>query len=52
MANYSDNEPSPNLITLEFVLMVYIPMWFVIKGNPYVRMAARYLYKTAKLTKE
>ena len=49
----SINEPSQNLITLvEFVMMAYIPMWFEIKGNPYVQMGALHLYKTAKLMKE
>ena len=33
-------------------MMAYIPMWFEIKGNPYVQMSGRHLYKTAKLMKE
>ena len=49
----SIHEPSQNLIRLvEFVMMVYIPMWFRIKGNPYVQMGARHLHKTANLMKE
>ena len=41
----SINKPSRNLMRLaEFVMMVYIPTWFEIKGDPYVQMDARYLY--------
>ena len=57
MANYNEqntrlyvniDEPSSNLITLvEFVMMAYIPMWFEIKGNPYVHMGAGHLYNAA-----
>jgi hypothetical protein len=49
----SSNEPSQSLITLvEFVMLVYIPMWFKIKANPYVQSGAMHLYQTAKLMKE
>ena len=34
------------------LMMVYIPMWFEIKGNSYVQKGARHLYKTAILMKE
>ena len=39
-------------IFVEIVMMVFIPMWFEIEGNPYVQIDARHLYKTAKFMKE
>ena len=42
-----------NLITLvNFVMRVYVPMWFEIKANPYVASGARHIFKAISLVKQ
>jgi hypothetical protein len=42
----STEEPSHNLVTLtHFVMEVYAPMWFIIKGNPYVQSGPKHIFQ-------
>ena len=45
--------PEKHLITLvNFVMKVYVPMWFEIKANPYVASGARNILKAISLVKQ
>jgi hypothetical protein len=49
----SSEDPSNSLkIIANFVMLVYIPMWFAIKYNPTVSSGSRHLFKTVSLMKE
>ena len=45
--------PEKHLITLvNFVMKVYVPMWFEIKANPYVASGARHISKAISLVRQ
>ena len=45
--------PEKHLITLvNFVMKVYVPMWFEIKANPYVASGARHISNAISLVKQ